>query len=642
MNRRRCPIVVLISLFLGLPFAALGQSIETQETVVLSSRQTPTGENVTVNVIHETASSTPKAVLLVLPSIKESGKGDATTPALKITRHEPAFYPLYRNRESLLQSGLALAWMDWPSKAEFGLEGATSSEMQKDISSVIKQLRQRWPKTPLILAGTFSGGRTALAYALNHAEDLNGMLVLSPYWLRERNAKVDGLKTLKALVLHDTAGECLATSALEVEEISERAGFRRIPVNQNKIGIVTRCDKDSALWLASADAQLSTVIGDWLDNRSLPEHLGADQPVVTSAERVIFVKGASGRMEVTLYTPSGKGPFPLMVFNHGDMDIDTAEIKYRERLRESIVSGMFVRLGFAVAVPARPGVSRSEGIYNRRFSAGDGDPTYKARYHAESIVAVLDGLKGVESLDLNRVLLTGQSAGGDAVMYMNTLAIPGVRGIIDFSGGRSNLPANVAPAFENRMMIDGWAEMGKKATAPVLLVFTENDSRYSANTIRKSAQAFNDAGGKAELLLLPPVSGDGHFVYHDPMAWAAAAMRFVFVQKLIDLKPPAQTKTVALATAETHPELFDLSRLPSQQGEGCRKLYREFLTKSLPRYFANGSEGKGCGYIAGKDATEEKALATCQKYAARCVTYAIDNTLVTTQVAGEPVGQAHP
>jgi hypothetical protein len=77
------------------------------------------------------------------------------------------------------------------------------------------------------------------------------------------------------------------------------------------------------------------------------------------------------------------------------------------------------------------------------------------------------------------------------------------------------------------MMISGWAEMGKAATVPVMLVFAENDSRYSPNTIRKSTQAFIDAGGKAELLLLPPHEADGHYVYHSPAKWTSAVRRFV-------------------------------------------------------------------------------------------------------------------
>jgi len=353
------------------------------------------------------------------------------------------------------------------------------------------------------------------------------MLVLSPYWQRERNENVESLKGLKALVLHDTSGECLTNSVVEVEEIASRAGFQRVPVHQGGVGEVGRCGAKSGQWLAPADSDLASVVGSWIDGRQLPDHLGADEPVMTATERVVFLAGKSGRMEVTVYTPHGKGPFPLLVFNHGDVDVENPSVRYGQRFREPMVSTVFLEWGFAVAVPARPGVGRSEGLYRKSFARNDGDPTYKARVHSEAILAVLEGLKQESNLNLDQVLLSGQSAGGDAVMYMSTLAIPGVRGVVNFSGGRNNNVDTGVPTFENRMMVDGWAEIGQKAKVPAMLVFAENDSRYSANTIRKSTQAFKDAGGKADLLLLPPQKGDGHAVYHNPAQWKVDVLRFV-------------------------------------------------------------------------------------------------------------------
>ena len=128
---------------------------------------------------------------------------------------------------------------------------------------------------------------------------------------------------------------------------------------------------------------------------------------------------------------------------------------------------------------------------------------------------------------MTRVILAGQSAGGDTVMFLSTQALDGVKGVINFAGGRSNHSANSTANFENPMMISGWGSLGKQAIHPALLVFAENDSRYSANTIRKSAQAFTDAGGKAELLLFPAITGDGHFIHRRPDLWLSGITRFL-------------------------------------------------------------------------------------------------------------------
>lgn len=197
----------------------------------------------------------------------------------------------------------------------------------------------------VVLTGTYNGGRTALAFALKRRDEINGMLVLSPYRQRERNENVESLKGLKALVLHDTSGECLTNSVVEVEEIASRAGFQRVPVHQGGVGEVGRCGAKSGQWLAPADSDLASVVGRWIDGRQLPDHLGADEPVMTATERAIFLAVKSGRMEVTVYTPHGKRPFPLLVFNHGDMDVENPSVRYGQRFRESAVSTVFLGRG---------------------------------------------------------------------------------------------------------------------------------------------------------------------------------------------------------------------------------------------------------------------------------------------------------
>lgn len=647
--------ISLVSLWLGMQAAAIGQEIDREIVKVESSRSDAEGQKATIDVVQEAMTGTPKAVLLVMPSVGAPGNASAGLPH---NRHEPAHYPLSRNREPLLQSGLAIAWMGWPSQAQFGQEGTASYDMQEDVSSVIKQVRQRWPKVPLILAGTLDGARTALTFVLKRREQVDGMLALSPHWPRERNARVESLQGLKTLVLHDTSGDCLFSPRLEVEEIAQRAGFSRIPVNVDSVGRIGTCGEKSAHWLGQADGQLAEVVSKWLNGTALPDHLGADVPVMTTVERVVFVDGPSGKMEVTLYLPPGKGPFPVFMFNHGDVDIEMPWVRHGERMREPVLGSVFLIWGFAVVVPGRPGVGRSEGTYRNQYGINDGDPAYKARNHSKAVLAAIEGLKGEPSLNLDQVLLAGQSAGGDTVMFVNTLQLPGVRGIVNFSGGRANHAWNETAKFENDLMIEGWAELGKKASAPVLLVFAENDSRFTANTIRKSTQAYKDSGGKAELLLLPPQPVDGHFVYYNVKAWVSAMGRFIAGLKMgnrpnvppqrpapdsntslaatYDSRPASAASAATLATEKTHPELFDLSRLAGV-GEVCLGYYQKFLQKAPPRYFAVGSEKKGCGYSVGKNASEAKAIEFCQKYIPQCVLYARNNELVKpVSVAGAP------
>ena len=299
--------------------------------------------------------------------------------------------------------------------------------------------------------------------------------------MRQRHEPVEKLQGLKALVLSDTSGECLGYSALEVEEIAKRANFTHLPVHAGSAGVIGRCSSESAVWLKSADAQLPQVIGQWLQAQSLPDHLGAAEPVVTATERVLLTSGKSGQIEISVHTPPGLGPFPLLVFNHGDVEMSHPSVKYKARFRDPVITATFLKLGLAVALPARPGVGRSDGRYSySHYAVNDGDASYKARQHSEAVLSALNGLKQAPDLKQDQILLAGQSAGGDTVMYMSTLALPGFRGVINFSGGRSNHRQGENPTFENKMMVEGWAELGRMAKVPAMLVFAENDSRYSA------------------------------------------------------------------------------------------------------------------------------------------------------------------
>ena len=619
--------VILCSMF----FAAQSQPSDRPQ-IIASQRLDNSSKPIQIPYRTQSSSPSPKAVLLVLPGLNkpasQSFEGAET--------YEPAYSPVRRNHKSLLEAGFALAWMGWPSESQFGISGLRHPDFFKDISSVIEKARQQWPSVPLLLTSMDGASTAVLSYALKHKSKIDGLLTFAPAWAQDRELPVEALQGLPGLVLHDAVGECITISKLEIEEISARAGFQRMAIPASTPSVLARCSPESTHWMPALDTQLPGLLKDWLDKQTLKIYAPNEATTAPYAERVLMGNSPSGQMEITVITPTGKGPYPLVLFNHGDMEMDTPYIKLKQRYRDHILSATFLRWGFAVAFPARPGVGRSEGIYRyANYAINDADASYKARQHTQIIQKAMERLRQEPDLNSEEIVLAGQSAGGDAVMYMSTLNLPGVKAVLNFSGGRPNHAQGENPMFENKMMVEGWRELGLQAKVPAMLIFAENDSLFTANTIRKSTHAFNVAGGKAELLLLPPIQGDGHSVYQQPQLWSRQARTFIRQQRIGKVSPTTFAELTndnhSKATAQTYPALFDLQRLPVQS-EACKDIYLRFLYAPLPRFFAVGVKGKGCGFSSATEASAEKALKFCEDRVGTCRLYAKDNELLAPEV----------
>jgi dienelactone hydrolase len=161
----------------------------------------------------------------------------------------------------------------------------------------------------------------------------------------------------------------------------------------------------------------------------------------------------------------------------------------------------------------------SEGSYPSRFYINDGDPTYKARVHAQDIVPAIDHLRSLPAIDARRIVLAGHSAGGFSAAYIAGTNPPGVIAAVDFSGGRTDATQTTTAGPWSRTMIRGFEEIGRTSRVPTLFLFAENDPLYAAETIRGAYAAFVQAGGKGRLLLTPPVPGDGHLLLREPGRW---------------------------------------------------------------------------------------------------------------------------
>jgi dienelactone hydrolase len=232
-----------------------------------------------------------------------------------------------------------------------------------------------------------------------------------------------------------------------------------------------------------------------------------------------------------VFRPSGPGPFPLVVINHG-----TAQTELRRGVLPlpefAAASEWFVTRGFAVVVPQRLGHGETGGEFLEDQGGCDDADFHKAGFGAaQSIEAALVYMTAQPFVRKAGVILVGHSAGAWGAFALASRNLPQVKAVIGFAAGRggwaSNRPGNnCAP---DRLVATAGL-FGKTTRIPTLWIYAENDSFFGPALAKQMAASFRAAGGRVEFHLLPPFGTDGHYLF--PLSdsvpiWAPIVERFL-------------------------------------------------------------------------------------------------------------------
>ena len=216
-------------------------------------------------------------------------------------------------------------------------------------------------------------------------------------------------------------------------------------------------------------------------------------------------------MRTVLFRPSGPGPFPLVVINHGSIQSATKRADLRQPLFIT-ASEFFVRRGYAVAVPQRPGHGETGGPYlESNRGCANADYSASGNATADSIQAAIDYLVTQSFVKKADVIVVGQSAGGWGSLALASRNPRNVKAVINFAGGRGGHVQdrpnnNCAP----EKLIEVARSFGAAARIPVLSIYTENDTYFGPSISKPLNEAYRAAGGRIEYKLMPAFGLDGH------------------------------------------------------------------------------------------------------------------------------------
>ena len=323
-------------------------------------------------------------------------------------------------------------------------------------------------------------------------------------------------------------------------------------------------------------------------------------------------------LETTIYKPDGPGPFPMIVFNHGKIKGDPHKQVRSEPLP---LAREFVRRGYLVVAPNRRGFAHSGGTYE-----GHGcDVERNGVGQAADIAATVDFMSKQPYVDAQHIVVAGTSHGGLATMAYGTEAAPGVRALINFSGGLrqdacTDWQGNLTRAF---------GAYGEKTRVPSLWLYGENDSVWPATLSVKMHAAFAASGANAKMVNFGSYKNDAHRLVGDHNGvhvwWppvesflARAGMPTRVRYSVTDPVRPKATGYAAIDSVQAVPFLDDSGRSG----------YRNFLQQYPGRAFAISDSG-AWSWAEGGDDPMSVAVANCQKQSTDpCRLYAVDNAVV--------------
>lgn len=238
----------------------------------------------------------------------------------------------------------------------------------------------------------------------------------------------------------------------------------------------------------------------------------------------VTVDGKTVRLEMRIYKPTGNGPLPTLVFNHGSTGRGRDPRAAKQPIDFPALAQFFVRRGWAVVMPARRGRAGSDGFYDEGFALDHRlgytcDPVLSipgADRALRDITAAMDVILAMPFVDRDRVVIGGQSRGGILSVAYAGQHPEQVKGIINFVGGWLATDCQTADIVNRQLF-----QRGARYTGETLWLYGEGDPFYSLSHSQKNFTAFQSAGGNGSFRAFRQPENIGHRLVGYPEVWGS-------------------------------------------------------------------------------------------------------------------------
>ena len=224
-----------------------------------------------------------------------------------------------------------------------------------------------------------------------------------------------------------------------------------------------------------------------------------------------------------LFRPPGKGPFPLMVTNHG-----SSIAQGTQDLCRPSVAALLMSWGVASFLPHRRGYGNSPGTpWREDVSADYGSDEYDAqlaaRLDAESddVVAARAWVAKQPGIDADHIGVMGSSFGGTNTLFAAAKE-PKFRCAVEFAGAAMNWDRT--PGLRKVMH-----QAASRLTQPTFFLQAAND--YSTRPTTELAEGLEGGSVPVRSRVYPALGlskDEGHFLYRDgTLVWGQDVREFL-------------------------------------------------------------------------------------------------------------------
>jgi dienelactone hydrolase len=306
----------------------------------------------------------------------------------------------------------------------------------------------------------------------------------------------------------------------------------------------------------------------------VPDRVGA-QPTYGSfgpegprmREQLWIVPGGDPEtpLRATVFKPADDGTAvrrPLVVINHG------SDASTREAVSMPVfywLSRWFVARGYVVLVPQRRGHGATGGDFAEgRDSCSRPDHWAAAQTAADDIEAAVRFMSQQPFIDDRHVVVAGTSTGGWASLAVAGRSIPGVQLVVNFAGGRGGHAYGRPHAIcAKDRLIETAGRLGERARIPTVWFYARNDSYFGPQLADAMAAAWQKAGGRVNLKLLPAYGADGHELVADRASWPLWETELA--------RHLAEVQGLATKEIAADADLLELSRAPLSPASAGRQ-----------------------------------------------------------------------